>query len=683
MASEAAPPSYMQEDGSGNDGSSDINSAIPDPQILIVPADSMNFQKGFLGADGERAAVEGEVQIKGLQAYEWAKLYVQRLFRASLHLTVKRTRTVSLRTVESAYGREIELNLSEIVLHSASSGEDATWPSFFPFSIPLTPDTPQSIRTPHSSLSHTLTATLHPHRALASTLSTRVLALSTSIQVPIRRFTAHSFTPVIHPETHRMNDPTEIQVEVPRNTFKSGESILVYVTIPPPARQLVVDQGLRLRNMRVELLRMVQVKRSEDAQLPAGNGSIADYELFPTARDGPSMASSSALVDKSSKSSSKEPESRAFAGASFQKVITHSGASCRFHSTKPVRLRFVLHQTSPSDTPSDFDLDLPSGEFGPAENNDKTGYITQTTLLHSVSFQINVHVSFVDMSTHMERFSTVSIPIIIAPPPAALPEVDESIDVAYQKKHDRPPVRTVRHEDRESSVPHYEEGQAGPSFRHSGAPPPFEERDAPPPFSSHVGEASTSTRLPTFLESETEIIVPDSDAHTPSPSSDAPSPIIGEGVQFGFLPSDQFDGHSEVLQRSSTPPPTLEMASLDTDLTDLTDMEGAGRAMEALSLALDHQEENGIHPPPPPAMDDPSDPPPSIDSEFRAPSAPPHPSSSPPRSIPTHPTGNVQNGPPTQPDQAPSAHGHAPPPYLGPGRPHEHEQVARPPPYMG
>jgi hypothetical protein len=44
---------------------------------LIIPTvDALNFQKGFLGADGERASVEGELQIKGFSPDKWAKMYV-------------------------------------------------------------------------------------------------------------------------------------------------------------------------------------------------------------------------------------------------------------------------------------------------------------------------------------------------------------------------------------------------------------------------------------------------------------------------------------------------------------------------------------------------------------------------------------------------------------------------------
>lgn len=67
------PPTYSQEDAS------DISaeSGPDEPQILIIPPSSgLSFQKGFLGADGERAAIEGEVLIKGATSGRWRRVYV-------------------------------------------------------------------------------------------------------------------------------------------------------------------------------------------------------------------------------------------------------------------------------------------------------------------------------------------------------------------------------------------------------------------------------------------------------------------------------------------------------------------------------------------------------------------------------------------------------------------------------
>ena len=65
MADSLPPPIYSQQEQEGG------------PQILIIPAaDAINFQKGFLGADGEHAAIEGELQIKGVDFGQWSKVSV-------------------------------------------------------------------------------------------------------------------------------------------------------------------------------------------------------------------------------------------------------------------------------------------------------------------------------------------------------------------------------------------------------------------------------------------------------------------------------------------------------------------------------------------------------------------------------------------------------------------------------
>lgn len=74
------PPIYSQEDPdetAAPRGDNRPNPATPGPQILIIPTtDAVNFQKGYLGADGERAAIEGELQIKGTEATSWGKVLV-------------------------------------------------------------------------------------------------------------------------------------------------------------------------------------------------------------------------------------------------------------------------------------------------------------------------------------------------------------------------------------------------------------------------------------------------------------------------------------------------------------------------------------------------------------------------------------------------------------------------------
>lgn len=78
MPPESAPPIYSQEDPEDSLIAEDTNTAllIPEPHILIIPADANNFQKGYVGAEGERAAIEGELQIKGGRPGQWDKVFV-------------------------------------------------------------------------------------------------------------------------------------------------------------------------------------------------------------------------------------------------------------------------------------------------------------------------------------------------------------------------------------------------------------------------------------------------------------------------------------------------------------------------------------------------------------------------------------------------------------------------------
>ncbi|KAI8995522.1 hypothetical protein BD414DRAFT_435482 [Trametes punicea] len=678
--SDAPPPSSSCSDGASSVSAPDDSNASSTgagtgigapsgPQILIVPAaDGVHFQKGYLGADGERAAIEGELQIKSADSsLRWRKV------------------TVSLRSVEKAYGREIELAHTEIVLAQApdQSGQQQHQQqqrASFPFSIPLPPDTPQCLHTSRSALEHTLSATLFPVDEDAPPLS-RALVVHT------RRYTAHTHVLCPVPETRILAEPSRVEVQLPRTTFKAGEPIPIYVTVPTPAPELVLEQGLRLRNLRAELVRDIEIKRAE-----------AGAPSKPEAADaGPPPSPQKVAADPSSSREGVDFISRRGEHGE-RKVLALSGASCRLHPSRPLRVRLVLHPPSQSSFP-DPPSHLPSEDLYSLGSDADCATITQSTLLHSVSFRLLVRATFMNMSSRTERVSTLSVPLQIIPPSAPLPEVESSIDEAYHKKHDKPPARTVRQDDAE--VPQYE---AGPSVI-AGAPPPFEEREAPPPFWSAAAEgaaeASTSTRLPTFLESEHEIYVPPADDPSlapPPPPPPLPDVVFdGEGTLFGFHPSEQFDGYADVLpQRAYTPPPSLEMATRDTDVTGLANMD-EGAAMEALvgvGVGVGVDLDDGLlpPPPPPPPMDDPSDPPPSIDSsDFRAPGEP-----------------RVRDSPPTMPVRAQSPHtsfgqltepavhgvlsaddegeesqhGHAPPPYRVPDLESEHERVAHPPPYM-
>ena len=435
---------------------------------------------------------------------------------------------------------------------------------------------------------------------------------------------------------------------------------------------------------------MIKVKDQEASFSSSEFDFESDEEGEEEVKD-PSQATTSTAIDTTAATAAKGTTKVATGSAkgwTTKTVVTRSGTGCRFHATKPIRQRLILHQ--PLEPPNVEPAQMYSHPHRPNKDPDpELGYpfISQTTLLHCVTFRLAVYVTFINMSHHTEHIETVVIPLTITPPPAPLPEADADLDAAYRKKHDQPPQRTVREDDSENT-PHYEE--AGTSY----APPPFEERDAPPPFQEP--SSSNVTRLPTFLEAESEIYT---SSQTESEKVDHRSrelAIPGEGVQFGFRVADQFDGHMIELEergpRSTTPPPTMEMANRDPDVTDLASMDQPELAMEALGLALErHGEEatlgaiptltaitthaGGDPPPPLPptlVMDDPSDPPPSIDSHYSDARGMAHQPPPPP------PPADSQSVPHDSAIRTP-VDGNAPPPYLVPD---SHHDGTRPPPYI-
>jgi hypothetical protein len=592
---------------------------------------------------------------------------------------------MSLRTAEAAYEQDIELAQTTIVLYESKDDKEFLLPSTFSFALPLTPDAPQCIHTPQSSLRHILSATLHP-------LDDTAQPFSKTLTVHTRRFSSHTSTIPVSPVSRTLDNPSRVEVEIPRTAFTCVEPVPIYVTVPPPPRELVVEQGLRLRNIKAELIRIVRVmdgmetdeNNTVDVDIPSDIGDESEedndghHEGVPLGVTFPTHEKRTASSSSTAPDSSDVPQR---SSVSYRTVISRSGALCRFHAALPVRLRFMLHQSSPSSSPSDSTHPLPAGDFGSTGSDAECASITQTTLLHSVSFRIRVHATFRNTATHTERVSTITIPITFLPSPALLPEVEESVDSAYHKKHDRPPARTNRRDDVDAA-PNYdhEEGEAGPSYLTSGAPPPFEERDAPPPF--FPTSFPSSSRLPTFLESEQEMFIPTAEDNATAPPPMMPhfeQLIEGEGILFGFPASSQFSGHTDVDRNEpSTPPPSVEMATLDPDVTALAHLSVDGTE-HTIPPTLQQEEQiaaGEVPPPPPPPMDDPSDPPPSIHSEYRSREGVAHQAITMAPAVDL-PSAQIAPGMP----ESTQSHVSAPPPYLVPDA-SEHEQVARPPPYV-
>ncbi|KAH7102108.1 hypothetical protein BKA62DRAFT_656661 [Auriculariales sp. MPI-PUGE-AT-0066] len=590
MSASIDPPSYSVEDELMEDHSLLNDHALrhtalnqqqqgpPTPplesQLVITPIhDDLSFQKGYLGADGEHAAIEGEVQIKVAAGDEnWEKLIVE------------------LKTTEITPNGFVELSRTQRELwhrpdtSASSSTSQHRPPALIPFSLPLMQDAPQCIHTPYSSLEHSVTATLHGERTLRRTLT-----------VHTRRFASpqDGVLPAA-PEIRVADTPTRLQVQVPRLAWHAGEAIPVYVTVPPPPATLILAEGVRMRNIRAELIQVITIPKGADDDAttewapqehppPSENGDALsertddddDSASTASSEEGP-IEKSGSYYDAHAQEDQPDP-----ASAQYTSRVAISGAACRFHRSRDIKIRLVLHPTQ--------------GAFAHYPGHDESPTacgqgITQHTVLHNVTFRLQVTAAFVvttGPSTRTERLARLTFPIVILPPPAPhAPDVGDGLEGAYRKKHDRPPVRTVRRDDAEPA-----QLEPGPS-------------DPPPPFEG------TGDGLPTFLESEAA--AGSSSSYHPRDDEDDPAPrddvmFEGEGTMFGFSAQDQYDGLSMPAGRESLPPDLAELLAARAAAGGLNGLPRVGEDAPPL-------------PPPPPIDDDPSDPPPAIDAvSFEAP----------------------------------------------------------------
>lgn len=574
-------------------------------------------------------------------------------------------------------------------------------------------------------MSHQLIATLYPSDASRD-------PLVTAQDIDIRRYSPvdPSLTPLA-PISYTLDTAVPVEFQVPRSVYRLGDLIPVYVTIPVPPTEQVLQNGMRLRNIMVELVRTTTVvshQRPRDsdsassssltASTSASEAAASDYSVISGDGAFRSTDERLALVGKE--------ETLTHDRSVFKATITRSGAPARFHSSRPVRIRLIVRASPSPSSPVQAPIDGFSHSSGAFDCP-----ITQYTTLHSVDFSLDVSVSFLlhrgnaSVAPNQESAS-VSIPITLLPPIVRRPDTTGEGDMErdYYKKFDKPPVKTNREADADVGPP-------GPSA--SGAPPPFDERDVPPPpFVQSESIQAGSSRLPTFLESEAHYVVPlpgpSNSSHMPyggyatieasildppgSEDEEDPDRILeteGEGRLFGFRPEEQFDGLEASYGSGAEPPPTIEDAQADTDVTALADLvDRPDQALEAIGHEMgigaveqayvDHRTDDELDQfehalridpdtPAPPFMDDPADPPPGIDMEFRH-SPPPFPSQRSDADLHTPPLPHAglpppiggQGPPPPISDEGIVNPSVRPPPYLNSTS--QPEGQHGPPPYM-
>lgn len=345
----------------------------------------------------------------------------------------------------------------------------------------------------------------------------------------------------------------------------------------------------------------------------------------------------------------------------WRSFVAKSGATCRFHETKPVKIRLLLRLPPPDLAPGSVSSEIVDSWVADTR---ECALITQSTLLGSVEFKLITSVSFILKSESRERIVSLPLPITILPPQAPASEADPNLEAAYRKKHDRPPLKTTRHPQADGA------GPSGPSQ----APPPFDDSDVPPPFTS---EATHQSQPPTFNESQADMS--DVQAFTDDMQCSQQQTATryvpeGEGAEFGFHVSEEFDG---TRNPNDHPSSAFQMqpevrTQVPTRLLDLPVSRNAEGVSTRDSL-------------PPPGIDDPVDPPPAIDQAYITatnvegnlsldPPPPPHSDEDP------HPIRTTSPPPPSASRDTVNA---APPPYLSPPSNDEpRNSVIRPPPYV-
>src|ERR1700761_4594885 len=111
--------------------------------------------------------------------------------------------------------------------------------TLLPFSVPITSDTPQCIHSPLANITHRLTVALHPSTANRQSIEKSVI-------VHTRRYSSRFSSIPVSPESLSITEPTRVEIQLPRRTYRAGEIIPVYVTVPPLERSLLLQKQLIL-----------------------------------------------------------------------------------------------------------------------------------------------------------------------------------------------------------------------------------------------------------------------------------------------------------------------------------------------------------------------------------------------------------------------------------------------------
>jgi hypothetical protein len=472
----ADPPQYTSEPVSVSPATLLVN-------IAPLPS-AISFQTGFLGHSLSK--VSGEVQVKFTDP--------------NSRPPVERVDLV-FRGVERDANGEIELteqrrSLWDATNPSTSDAALSNVPSNMPFEFELTSDLPHCIHLPDSSLEYTLTATVYGPESAAPIVKVVPVHLirysaSNSIQPPT---CVASGSGLLDPLNISKEHPTPFTVSLPRSVFRRSEVIPIRVHIPPPTADLAEEKGVKLRNVSAELRRRVKGK------------AVARNETDGSSP--PALPEPGASSDLKIQAAPPPPTQSVVADVPAQ-VLSYSGKSARFSSTRTVFIRLFLRPPSTASCEA----------------------ISQSTILHDVEFTIRVTVCLsgregdrVDVVVEPRVYIVPDQPVrdirsekqreVVEEPEA---EWDESVPSYYEASTSGGaggPERQLSWDEgqEEEEYDGYEEASAWVTAVGCEAPPAIDEDESPPTveqaYASSV-EGDVRSRAESFTSSASSLAIID------------------------------------------------------------------------------------------------------------------------------------------------------------------------------
>ncbi|GAA5870215.1 hypothetical protein JCM16303_001929 [Sporobolomyces ruberrimus] len=284
-----------------------------------------------------QAFIAGEVQVKFGASEEQGKPSCARL----VVIFRGSERVDGTEAIELCEQRQVLWGEGAAGTSSSTSESSDSPPSNSPFKLLITPDLPVCLHLGSSALEYSITAELHfsdsSRPPIVRCSPVHLARTSPPGSTLADNIIPHSAYPTMSPSTVSLEDPIALSVRLPRTVYRRGEPVELVARIEVPTIQAVRD-GLRLRTVSAELVRTIAVK---------------------------SVTSGSSVTMEEAQNTHRT-------------VLAHSGKSARFSPSRPIIIRLVLHP------PSDLACET----------------ITQSTILHTVSFDVVVTVGLINLNAN-------------------------------------------------------------------------------------------------------------------------------------------------------------------------------------------------------------------------------------------------------------------------------------------